>query len=175
MLLKKKLIFPYISLKNLDLRDKVSIILPDIKPKFIEKLLSIFSYFNICHLYETEGEFFISGFPKVKHFESGLLIEIWFPQCELSEFFDIFDLVFHYLDLKYYLTLTDLVKGKTLIKNIFGMVDFDSYHPLTNLKWNEKDRIWMNHKQYNEDFEPIYPDLFFSNKKYEKKNKCETV
>jgi hypothetical protein len=174
MLLKKKLIFPVISLKNLDLQDKVSIILPDIEPEFIKKLLSIFNFFNICHLYEIEGEYFISGLPKVKQFESGLLIEIWFPQCELSEFFDIFDLVFHYLDIKYYLTLTDLVKGTTLIKNIFGKIDFDSYNPLTNLEWNEKDRIWMNHKQYNEYFQPIYPDLFYG-KNNSEKDKQETV
>ncbi len=68
-------------------------------------------------------------------------------------------------DIKYYLTLTDLVHGKTLIKNVFGKVNFDSYNPLTNLEWNEKDRIWMNHKQYNEDFKAIYPDLFFGQKR----------
>ncbi len=166
--MKKKLIFPVISLKNLDIQDKISIILPDIKPEHKEKLLNIFSFFNISRLYETEGEFFLSEFPEVKQFESGMLIEIWFPQCELSEFFDIFDLIFHYLDIKYYLTLTDLVNGKILIKNILGKVNFDSYNPLTNLKWNEKDRIWMNHKQYNENFEPLYPDLFFGQKRDKK-------
>lgn len=173
MLLKKKLIFPYISLKNLDLQDKISLILPDINSKIIEKLLPIFSFFNVCHIYETEGEFFIKGFSGVRKFESGMLIEIFFPQCELSEFFDIFDMVFDYLDVKYYLTLTDLVKGEALIRNIFETErDFDyfeSYNPLTNLKWNKKDKIWMNHKQYNEDFEPIYPDLFFGKKRDEEK------
>ena len=32
-------------------------------------------------------------------------------------------------------------------------------NPITNLKWNEKDKIWMNHKLYTEKFEKIYPDL----------------
>ena len=121
------------------------------------------------HIYETEGELYFAGFHEVKQFESGLLIEIWFPQCELSEFFDVFDLVFNYLDIKYHLTLTDLVKGTTLIKNIFGDIDLGSYQPLTNLPWNKNDRIWMNHKQYNENFEPLYPDLFFGKEKLEKK------
>jgi len=53
--LKKNLIFPYLSLKNLDLKDKVSLILPEITPESKEKLLAIFSDFNICYIYETEG------------------------------------------------------------------------------------------------------------------------
>jgi len=167
-LLKKGLIFPYISLKNLDLQDKISIILPDIKPESIEKLIQIFSFFNVCHIYEIEGEFFIFGFPEVKQFENGLLIEIWFPQCILSDFFDIFDMIFHYLEIKYHLTLTDLVNGTTLIKNVYGGISLNSYNPLINLKWNKTDKIWMNHKQYLENFKVIYPDLFFGQKRDKK-------
>lgn len=167
MLLKKKLIFPSLSLRNLGLQDQISIIIPDIKLKVVETLRTIFSFFNICHLSETEGEFFITGFPKILKFEKGLLIEIWFPQCKLSEFFDIFGLLFHYLHIKYYLTLTDLVNGDTLIKNIFRNVNLHSYNPLINLKWNKKDKIWMNHKQYIENFIPVYADLFYGKKKSE--------
>jgi hypothetical protein len=54
-LLEKKLIFPYISLKNLDLKEKVSVIIPDITPIVQKKLLDVFSFFNIC---------FIKGFSK---------------------------------------------------------------------------------------------------------------
>jgi len=98
----------------------------------------------------------------VRQFETGLLIEIWFPQCELDEFFNTFDLIFEYCEVDHFLTLTDLVKGRTLLKNIYGNLDFlDSCNPLTNLKWNSKDKIWMNHKLYNEFFEPLYPDLFY--------------
>jgi len=164
-LLKKKLIFPYLSLKNLDFQDRISIILPDTKQEFNEKIIRIFSFFNICRIYEIEGEFFIYGFQKEKVFENGLLIEIWFPMCELDEFFNVFDLLFEYLEINYYIILTDLVKGKTLLKSVYGNLDFlKDYNPLLNLKWNDKDKIWMNHKLFNEKFEPIYPDLIKEDK-----------
>ena len=159
-LLKKKLIFPYISLKNLDFQDKISIILPDVKQEFNKKIIKIFSFFNMCRIYEIEGEFFIYGFEKERVFENGLLIEIWFPKCELDEFFNVFDLLFQYLEIKHYIILTDLVNGKTLLKSIYGNLDFlKEYSPLLNFKWNDKDKMWMNHKLFNEKFEPIYPDL----------------
>lgn len=159
-LLKRKLIFPYVSLKNLDFQDKISIILPDNKPEFNKKIIKIFNFFNYCRIYEIEGEFFIYGFEKERYFENGFLIEIWFPKCELDEFFNIFDLLFQYFNIKHYLILTDLVNGKTLLKSVYGNLDFlEEYNPLLNLKWNDKDKIWMNHKLFNERFEPIYPDL----------------
>jgi len=165
-LLKKKLIFPYVSLKNLDLQEKISIILPDIKEGLNEKLLKIFSFFNVSRIYEIEGDFYIYGFEKERPFENGLLIELWFPKCELDEFFNVFDLLFQYLGIKHYLILTDLVKGDTLLKSVYGGLDLlKNYNPLLNLKWNVKDKIWMNHKLFTEKFEDIYPDLFYGNKK----------
>jgi len=159
-LLEKKLIFPYVSLKNLDFQDKISIILPDITKRLNEKILRIFSFFNVCRIYEIEGEFFIYGFNKEKTFENGLLIELWFPKCEVDEFFNVFDLLFQYLGIKHYLILTDLVKGKTLLKSVYENIDFlKEYNPLMNLKWNDKDKIWMNHKLFNEKMEKIYPEL----------------
>ncbi|MFW9895933.1 MAG: hypothetical protein ACFFD7_09045 [Candidatus Thorarchaeota archaeon] len=159
-LIEKNLIFPYISLKNLDFQDKISIILPDIKIGLIEKILNIFGFFNFCRIYKIEGEYYIRGLEDNKVFENGLLIEIWFPKCELDEFFDVFDLLFQYLEINHYLILTDLVNGKTLLKSIFGNLNFlNTYNPIINLKWNNKDKIWMNHKLFNEKFEPIYPDL----------------
>jgi len=164
-LLKKKLIFPYISLKNLDFQDKISFILPDTKQEFNEKIIKIFSFFNVCRIYEIEGEFFIYGFQQERTFENGLLIEIWFPKCELDEFFNVFDLLFHYLEIKHYVILTDLVNGKTLLKSVYGNLDFlKEYNPLLNLIWNDNDKIWMNHKLFNEKFEPIYPDLIKEDK-----------
>ena len=164
-LLKKKLIFPYLSLKNLDLQEKISIILPNTKKDLNEKIIMIFSFFNVCRIYEIEGEFFIYGFQKEKTFENGLLIEIWFPKCELDEFFNVFDLLFQYLEIKHYVILTDLVNGKTLLKSVYGNLDFlKEYNPLLNLIWNDKDKIWMNHKLFNEKFEPIYPDLIKKDK-----------
>lgn len=56
--------------------------------------------------------------------------------------------------------MTDLVKGKTLLKSIYGNLDFfKKFNPLLNLDWNAKDKIWMNHKLFTEKFDPIYPDL----------------
>ncbi|MFX0035050.1 MAG: hypothetical protein ACFE9I_05345 [Candidatus Hermodarchaeota archaeon] len=165
-LLNNKLIFPYISLKNLDFQDKISIILPETKQEFNEKIIKIFSFFNMSRIYEIEGEFFIYGFEKEKSFENGLLIEIWFPKCELDEFFNVFDLLFQYFEINHYIVLTDLVNGKTLLKSVYGNLDFlKEYNPLLNLKWNDNDKIWMNHKLFNEKFEPIYPNLISKEKK----------
>ncbi|MFX0024844.1 MAG: hypothetical protein ACFE8M_00395 [Candidatus Hermodarchaeota archaeon] len=164
-LLKKKLIFPYLSLTNLDFQEKVSIILPNVKNEFNEKIIKIFSFFNICHIYEIEGELYIYGFEDIRPFENGFLINIWFPKCEMDEFFEIFDLIFQYFEIKHYLILTDLVDGKQLLKSVFGnLVFLNSYNPLKNLIWNDKDKIWMNHKLFNEKFEPIYPDLLYGEK-----------
>jgi len=161
-LLKKKLIFPYLSLRNLDFQDKVSIILPNVKNEFNDKIIKIFSFFNMCHIYEIEGEFYIYGFEDIKTFENGFLIDIWFPKCEMDEFFEVFDLVFQYFEIKHYLILTDLIDGKNLLKSVYGNLEFlDSYNPLKNLIWNAQDKIWINHKLFNEKFEPIYPDLLY--------------
>jgi len=161
-LLQKKLIFPYASLKNLDFQDKISIILPDITERLNEKILKIFSFFNVCRIYEIEGEFFIYGFNKEKSFENGLLIEFWVPKCELDEFFNVFDLLFQYLEIKHYIILTDLVNGKTLLNAIYKDLGLlRKYNPLSNLEWNDKDKIWMNHKLFTEKMEKIYPDLFY--------------
>jgi len=165
-LLKNQLIFPYINLKNLGFQDKVSIVLPNVKNEMNDKIVKLFNFFNVCRIYEIEGDFYIYGFNEVQSFETGFMIEIWFPKCELDEFLDVFDLLFEYLEIKHYLILTDLVNGKTLIKNTFTSLKFlEQYNPMSNLKWNKKDKIWMNHKLFNEKFEPIYPDMLYGIKK----------
>ena len=163
-LMRKKLIFPCISLKNLDFKDKISIILPDVNSVVIEKTLKIFNFFNMCRIYEIEGEFFIHGFDKKKSFESGLLIELWFPECNLDEFLKVFYLMFQYFKIKHPLILANLVKGDNLLKTVYGSLSFlKDYNPLLNFKWNDKDKIWMNPKLFTEKFEPIYPDLIKKN------------
>jgi len=165
-LLKNQLIFPYINLKNLGFQDKVSIILPNVESKIGDKIIGLFNFFNVSRIYEIEGDFYIYGFNEIESFETGFMIEIWFPKCELDEFLDVFDLLFEYLEIKHYLILTDLVNGKTLIKNTFTSLKFlEQYNPMSNLKWNKKDKIWMNHKLFNEKFEPIYPDMLYGIKK----------
>jgi len=158
-LVKRKLIIPYIKLKNLELIEKIYIILPEVKPEINEKMVEIFSFFNFGYIYQIECKYFITGFDLEKSSGNGLLIKLYLPNLELSEFKRLFDLLFQYLNVDY-IILNDMIDGKNLIKNIFGDLSFlKLYNPLKNLIWNEKDKIWMNHKLFNEKFEPIYPDL----------------
>lgn len=161
-LLAKDLIFPYISIKNLDFRDKIYIILPNVKEELNQNIINIFNFFNYGFIYEIEGEYYIHGFNKEIKFEKGLMIKLYLPQCEIDEFLKLFDLLFEYLEINNYIVLTDLANGKSLLKGIYGSLDFlDSYNPLINLKWNDKDKIWVNHKLFTKKFKKIYPDLFF--------------
>ncbi|MFX1389654.1 MAG: hypothetical protein ACFE9Z_06275 [Promethearchaeota archaeon] len=159
-LLRKKLIFPYISVKNLDLIEKINIILPNLKKYQYDILFKIFSFFNIGYIYEIEGEYFIYGMSEEIKFENGLMIKLYLPDCQLDEFEKQFDSIFEYLRIKHYIILNDLVDGKDFLKSIYGNLDFlKEYNPLKNLIWNDKDKIWMNHKLFDEKFEKIYPDL----------------
>ncbi len=167
-LLKKGLIQPYISLKNLDLVEEITIILPDVKKEHNEPILKIFSFFNIGFIYEMEGEYFIHGFENVMKFENGVMIKLYFPDCQIDEFEKLFDLLFEYMEIDHYLILNDQVDGENLLKSTFNGLKFlETYNPLTNLIWNDKDKIWRNHKLFNENFEPVYPDLFFGKKNYD--------
>ena len=167
-LLKKGLISPYISLKNLDIVEEITIILPNIKKELNETILKVFSFFNIGFIYEMEGEYYIHGFDEVVKFENGLMIKLYFPDCQFDEFDKLFDLLFEYMEIDYYLILHDLIDGKNLIKSSFQDLKFmESYNPLTNLIWNDKDKRWRNHKLFNENFEPVYPDLFFGKNNYD--------
>jgi len=167
-LMKKGLIFPYISVKNLDLIEEITIILPNVKPELNETIIKIFSFFNVGFIYEIEGEYFIHGFDEVIKFENGLMIKLRLPDCQLDEFEKLFDLIFEYLEIDHYLVLNDLVDGENLIKSTFKELKFlETYNPLTNLIWNDKDKKWRNHKLFNENFEPVYPDLFYGKDKYD--------
>ena len=167
-LLKKGLIFPYISLKNLDLVEEITIILPNVKKELNETIFKIFSFFNIGFIHEMEGEYYIHGFDEVVKFENGIMIKLYFPDCQFDEFEKLFDLLFEYIGIDHYLILNDLVDGKNLIKSTFQSAKFmDSYNPLTNLIWNDKDKRWRNHKLFDENFKPVYPDLFYGKKNYD--------
>lgn len=159
-LLNKDLIFPYLSLKNIGLQDKIYIILPDLNRETIDKLKKIFSFFNYGFIYEIEGQYFIHGFPTEKQFKNGLMIEVYLPECELSELERVFDLLFEYLKINDYLILNDLIQGDNLIESVFNGSNFlNSYNPLKNFKWDKKTEKWINPKLFNEKFEPIYPEL----------------
>jgi len=167
-LLKEGLIQPFLSLKNLDVVEEITIILPDVKKEHNESLLKIFSFFNIGFIYEMEGEYYIHGFEDVMKFENGIMIKLYFPDCQIDEFEKLFDLLFEYMEIDHYLILNDLVDGENLVKSAFNGLKFlETYNPFTNLIWNDKDKIWRNHKLFNENFESVYPDMFFGKKNYD--------
>lgn len=159
-LLREKLIFPFIKFKNLGFREKLYIIITDVKKEVQSILIKIFNFFNLGFIYEIEGEYYIHGLNNELKFENGLMIKLYFPDCEISEYKALFELLFQYLEIEHYLILNDLIDGKNLLKAIYGDLDFlDTYNPLINLEWNSKDKVWMNPKQFNSKFEPIYPKL----------------
>ena len=167
-LLKKGLIQPFLFLKNLDLLEEITIILPDVKKKYNGLILKVFSFFNIGFIYEIEGEYFIRGFEDVIKFENGIMIKLYFPDCQIDEFENLFDLLFEYMEIDHYIILNDLIDGENLVKSTFkGLKFLESYNPLINLIWNIKDKKWRNHKLFNENFEPVYPDMFFGKNNYD--------
>ena len=164
-LIKQKLIYPYITLKNLDFKEIIHIILLNLKEETIETLKRIFEYFNLAFVYEIEGEYYIHGFSKKKKVNRGLMIKLYLPNCELSEFLRIFEYIFQYLKVEKYLILTDLVNGESLIRSVYGNISFlKKYNPLQNLIWKPRAKKWMNHKLFSKMFEYLYPELIFKEK-----------
>lgn len=163
-LLNKNLIFPYLSLRNLNLTEKIRIILPKVAPELNETIKHIFSFFNVGFIYEIEGEYYIHGFPNEVKFDNGLMIKLYLPHSRFDEFYRIFASIFQYLEIKHHIILQDLINGQELLKSIYGNLDFlKSYNPLKNLIWNGKDKIWMNHKLFTGKFEKLYPSLILDN------------
>lgn len=139
-LLKKGLIFPYITLKNLGFQESIYLIIPDLNQDSVKTLIKIFGWFNYGFIHEIEGKYFIHGFDEPIEFTHGLMMKLYFPKCELSEFKQLFDMVFEYLQVKHYLILKDFVNGETLVKNIYEDSDFfETHHPLRNIIYDVKD------------------------------------
>ena len=95
-----------------------------------------------------QGEFFIQGFSEEIKFENGLMIKLYLPRHKHNEFITIFDKLFEYLEIDKYLIINDLVNRFSLLESVFEKIG--SYNPLENLKWNEKDKMWENHKLFTE-------------------------
>ena len=139
-LLKKELIFPYITLKNLGFQESIYLIIPDLNQDSVNTIIKIFGWFNYGFIYEIEGKYFIYGFDEPVEFTHGLMMKIYFPKCELSEFKQLFDMIFEYLQVDHYLILKDFVNGDTLVKNIHEDPNFfKKHHPLRNVKYDGKD------------------------------------
>ena len=135
-------------------------ILLNLNKDSINILKSIFQYFNLGFIYEIEGEYYIHGFDEKKKVDSGLMIKLYLPDCELAEFLRIFEYIFQYLEVEKYMILTDLVKNETIIRSIYrSNVFFEKYNPLKNLIWNTKKKIWMNHNLFDKTFEYILSGL----------------
>ena len=152
---------------NLDFREKLLIIIPNITIKAKNSLITILRYFNYGFIYEIEGEYFITEFEDKITFEDGLMVKLYFPNSKFRHthrFLELFDYIFQWLEVEHYIYLYDYINGKRILKSIFKDLSFKKYNPLKNLKWNHKDKIWMNHKILAGKFEPIYPDLYFSEK-----------
>ncbi|TXT62583.1 MAG: hypothetical protein BAJALOKI3v1_540001 [Promethearchaeota archaeon] len=159
-LLKQDLIFPYIDLRNLGLIETLIMVLPSVSEVIIPQIIKIFSFFNFGFIYETEGSYYIKGDKDSKKFKKGLVIQLELPDTDLGEFIQRFHQIFQYFDIENYLILNDLLDGKTLLENVYGNLDFlKQYNPLNNLEWNEKDKIWMNSKLFDEEFNFLYPEL----------------
>ncbi len=164
-LIKEKIIFPYITFKNLDFKEILYVILLNLKEETIEILKHIFHFFNLAFVYEFEGEYYIHGFNKKKKVYKGLMTKLYLPDCELCEFLRIFEYIFQYLKVEKYLILTDLVNGDSLIRSVYGSNNFlKKYNPLQNLIWKPRAKKWMNHKLFSKTFEYLYPELFFKEK-----------
>lgn len=159
-LIKKKILFPLLKLKNLNLdEEKIYLILLNIKKALINKIKLIFNYFPAGVCYEITGEYYIYGLEGIneKNFD-GLFIKLYLPSTEINSFQKVFDLIFDFLDVKKRLILTDLVDGSQFIESLFGDLKFmESHNPLNSLTWNSVDDRWMNIKLYGEGFIKKYP------------------
>jgi len=167
-LIKEKIIFPYIKLKNIGFKEIIHIFLLNLKPETNKLLKHIFQYFNLSFVYDIEGEYYIHGFSKEKKVNRGLMIKLYLPDCELSEFLRIFEYVFQYLKVEKYLILTDLVSGDSLLRSVYGSQIYykfiKKYNPLQNLIWKPRAKKWANYKLFSKTFEYLYPELIFKEK-----------
>jgi hypothetical protein len=164
-LIKNKLVFPYLTFKNLGFKEIIHFLLLNIKSEALTILKNIFQYFNLVYLYDIKGEYYIHGFNEKKSIVKGLMVILYLPECELAEFLRIFEYVFQYLKVEKYLIFTDLVDGEFFLKLIIGNNRIlDKYNPLTNLIWSKRKKKWSNHTLFSQEFNFLYPDLLYSQK-----------
>ncbi|MBD3342527.1 MAG: hypothetical protein GF353_25735 [Candidatus Lokiarchaeota archaeon] len=155
---KEKLVYPYLSLKNLGLDHTYLIIIPHVRRDDKERLLKIFSYFNHSRIYEIEGESFLHG-KDIESFELGLVIKLYLPALEFSPFQTFFHEVFEYFGFNNFLILKDIAKLSGFIKSLYDLSELEEYNPLGNLQWSELDKKWLNWKLYDEEFNKKFPPL----------------
>jgi len=165
-LLNNNLVHPSLKLKNLQLRECLFFIIPNLNENQINILKKVFQFFNVVTINEITGEYYLPSQPlrsreeELITFDQGLMIKISMPDIEISPFVDtIFD-VLEYLHVDHYIFFSELFKTKEWLAEVFKGVDLESdYNPLLNLEWNDFDKIYMNHKLFGENFTPQYPKL----------------
>ncbi|MGQ4874634.1 MAG: hypothetical protein ACP6IY_11250 [Promethearchaeia archaeon] len=156
---RKGFYYPRLKFRNLGIIEKLTFIIPDIEKDLITRLIEIFSYFNLSELYEIEGEYYLDSMNDFKTFENGLMVKLYLPAINLSGFTAIFESIFGYFNIKYYLIWFDLIDGENYLKKFFGKQIIKNYHPLKNLLWNERDKKFLNIKLFDQNFNFIYPSL----------------
>jgi predicted DNA-binding protein YlxM (UPF0122 family) len=149
-------------LKNVDFKEVLYIILPEMGSVTRSTLLRIFTFFNYCFIYDVEGKYFLEGMNEVTRCKNGLVIELYLPDCQLHEFFSSFSEIFDLLGISRYAISHDLIDGEYILRETFGDLSLlENYSPLYNLEWNEIDNKWKNIQLMTEKFEFI--PIRFSN------------
>ena len=91
---------------------------------------------------------------------NALFVKLNLPDCAIHEFYNAFYEIFNLLGLSQYAIFHDLMNENSLMEQAFGNLSFlESYSPLKNLKWNNKDKIWMNKQLLDEKFKFLPIDL----------------
>ncbi|MHA1146908.1 MAG: hypothetical protein ACTSR8_01540 [Promethearchaeota archaeon] len=162
-LLDNDLIIPQFSLKKLGLTEKFYFFFPNLEISAKEKLISIFSFFNLCQIFEIQGHFFIFGEEEII-FEEGLFIKLYYPDLQFSEILQVFLQVFEALELPQTGLISDLGKVHHNLYTFFEnkeelKIYLNDYNLLKNLHWNSFDKKFNNLKFFDEFFTPIYQPL----------------
>lgn len=168
-LFSKNLVHPQVKFKNLGLHEKIRFILPNISERVSEKLLRIFSFFPCCEAYKIEGKLYVQGLENEVEFDNGLYVKLYLPGQNtksggnfdsIGTILSVLEETFEVLEINHYVILDNVLKPESFLDYVFGgNVDFNGYNPLLNLKWDKKNKLYRNHKLYDEKNKPVYPSL----------------
>ncbi len=157
LLLKKKLIHPYMNLKNLNLSEEIHLLILNIPKDKKNLLISIFQYFNFGFIKEISGKSYVYGDQKFTLFQ-GFFISFWIPMgTDLKDLISSFEQVLISMGIKKFMFLTDLIDVPEILP--FSEKELKQYNPLTTLEWDSITNSYKNVKLFNEFFEKQYPSL----------------
>ncbi len=168
-LFSKNLVRPQVKFKNLDLHEKIRFVLPNISKRATEKLLRIFTFFNCCEAYKIEGKLYVQGLENEIEFDNGLYVKLYLPgyntgnnenSDSIGTILSVLEQSFEVLGISHYIILNNVLKPESFLNYVLGeSVDLNGYNPLLNLKWDKKNKIYLNPKLYDEENNPVYPSL----------------